>query len=158
MAPASTIPTEAPSGILWSVTASIIIVDFLKPLRIPSCSPAPIWRCGTSRSSTSRNRIPNRNPTAAGTNANFPMPSDMSIAGISSDHTEAATITPEANPSIAFCSITLISPRNRNTHAAPSAVPASGIITPASKSMYILLLPVFSNSDSISLYGFPDTA
>ena len=40
---------------------------------------------------SSKNRIPNINPIAAGKNANFPIPSDMSMDGISSDHTDAAS-------------------------------------------------------------------
>ena len=40
---------------------------------------------------------------SGGRNARLPMGSDMSIAGISSDQTEAATMTPEANPSKSFC-------------------------------------------------------
>ena len=46
--------------------------------------------------------MPNRKPTAAGTNASLPIGSDISIAGISRDHTDAATITPAANPERAF--------------------------------------------------------
>lgn len=49
---------------------------------------------------SSKNRIPNINPIAAGKNANFPIPSDMSMDGISSDHTDAATITPDANQAV----------------------------------------------------------
>lgn len=39
-----------------------------------------------------------KNPTAAGTNENFPSPEDCSIAGISRLHMEAATITPAVKP------------------------------------------------------------
>lgn len=46
-----------------------------------------------------------------------------SIAGISNDQTEAATITPEAKPSSAFCSFTDISPFIMKTKADPSMVP-----------------------------------
>jgi len=63
-------------------------------------------------------------------NASFPIPSDKSIAGISKDQTEAATITPAANPSIVLRTVAFISPYRRNTHAAPNAVPKNGIPKP----------------------------
>ena len=52
--------------------------------------------------------MPNRNPTAAGTTDQIASPRGgwegvtISIDGISSDHTDAATITPDANPSNVF--------------------------------------------------------
>jgi len=49
---------------------------------------------------------------------------------MSRDHTEAATITPEANPSSAFCSSAGISFFMKKTKADPSAVPAKGIRRP----------------------------
>ena len=49
-----------------------------------------------------KNKIPSKNPAAAGINAYFPISSDISIAGIRSDHTDAATITPDANPRSIF--------------------------------------------------------
>ena len=42
--------------------------------------------------------MPKRNPTAAGTTDHLPLSASISIAGMSKDHTEAATITPAANP------------------------------------------------------------
>ena len=54
----------------------------------------------------------------------------MSIAGISSDHTEAATITPDAKPSKDFCIRADISSFMKNTKAEPSIVPSSGISSP----------------------------
>ena len=54
----------------------------------------------------------------------------ISIAGISSDHTDAATITPEAKPNSDFCNRTDISPRIKNTKAEPSIVPSNGIRRP----------------------------
>ena len=50
--------------------------------------------------------------------------------GISSDHTDAATITPDAKPSNVFCSRTDISPLMKNTKAEPSIVPSNGIRSP----------------------------
>ena len=47
--------------------------------------------------------IPIKNPTAAGRNASFPICCDISIDGINKDQTDAATITPDANPKRAFC-------------------------------------------------------
>ena len=54
----------------------------------------------------------------------------ISMPGMSKDHTEAATITPEANPRSTFCSIADISFRMKKTKADPSAVPAKGISRP----------------------------
>jgi hypothetical protein len=47
--------------------------------------------------------------------------------GMIRDHTEAATITPEANPSRTFCSRGGISLFMKNTKADPRAVPRKGI-------------------------------
>lgn len=41
-------------------------------------------------------------PIAAGRTVQMRFPADISILGISKDHTEAATITPEAKPSSAL--------------------------------------------------------
>ena len=54
----------------------------------------------------------------------------ISSEGISSDHTEAAIITPDAKPSSAFCSQDFICPFRKNTIAAPSVVPSMGISAP----------------------------
>ena len=59
---------------------------------------------------------------------------------MSSDHTEAATITPEANPSSAFCSLTGISPFIRNTKAEPSIVPSSGISNPIVSVVVVIII------------------
>ena len=59
-----------------------------------------------------------------------PLPASISIARISNDHTEAATITPDANPSSDFCSRTDISSRIMKTKVEPSIVPSSGISSP----------------------------
>jgi hypothetical protein len=69
-------------------------------------------------------------PTAAGNTDQAPSLSFISIAGMSSDHTDAATITPEANPNRAFCNRSGISLRMKNTNDDPSIVPNKGIINP----------------------------
>ena len=50
---------------------------------------------------------------------------------MSSDHTDAATITPEAKPSMAFCTTAFISRRMKNTNAEPATVPRNGIKMPS---------------------------
>ena len=55
------------------------------------------------------------------------MSADISIAGMMSDHMEAATITPEAKPRRDFCKRGDISSFMKNTNAAPSVVPRKGI-------------------------------
>lgn len=74
--------------------------------------------------------MPNKKPMAAGTTENFPMSSLISMAGMSNDHTEAATITPEANPRKAFCTHGFSSFFTKNTQAAPSVVPIKGSMIP----------------------------
>ena len=49
------------------------------------------------------------------------------MEGISSDHTEAATITPEAKPNSDFCKRGDMSFFMKKTNAAPSIVPNKGI-------------------------------
>ena len=46
--------------------------------------------------------MPSRKPTAGGIHGSPPFSSAISIAGIRSDHTEAAIITPDANPRSIF--------------------------------------------------------
>ena len=65
-------------------------------------------------------------------------PCPMSMAGMISDHTEAATITPEAKPSRSFCTSGGISRLMKKTKADPRAVPRKGIIN-AAKTGFILL-------------------
>ena len=77
--------------------------------------------------------MPKRNPTAAGTTAHACPDVSISIAGISNDQTEAATITPEAKPSSAFCSLTDISPFIIKTKADPSMVPSKGMSNPITR-------------------------
>ena len=55
-------------------------------------------------------------------------PAPISMDGMISDHTEAATITPEANPRRTFCTRGGISRFMKNTKADPRAVPRKGII------------------------------
>ncbi len=71
----------------------------------------------------SKKKIPRKNPIKTGQR----LPPDMSIPGISSDQTEAATITPEAKPSKVFCSREDISFRMKKTKAEPSTVPKKGM-------------------------------
>ena len=60
---------------------------------------------------------------AAGTTLHTPLSDTIFIAGISSDHTDAATITPEANPNSNFCTLDDILSFMKKTNAAPSMVP-----------------------------------
>lgn len=71
--------------------------------------------------------MPTNIPTAAGTTLNLPIAEDISMLGISRDHTEAATITPEANPNNVFCSLVDISSFIKNTKDAPNIVPKNGM-------------------------------
>ena len=52
------------------------------------------------------------------------------MAGISRLHTDAATITPAANPVSARCTVSLSVFFMKNTQAAPSDVPRNGIKMP----------------------------
>ena len=67
---------------------------------------------------------------AAGMTDHAPLPTSISIEGISNDHTDAATITPDAKPNNVFCSFTDILPFIKNTKAEPSIVPSNGINSP----------------------------
>ena len=62
------------------------------------------------------------------------------MAGISNDHTEAATITPDAKPNNSFCSCTDISSFMKKTNAEPSIVPRSGIISHTSITIVISVI------------------
>ena len=68
------------------------------------------------------------------------MPSLISMAGIRRDHTEAATMTPEAKPRRAFCTLGLKACLKKNTQEAPAAVPIKGIIIPMNISIAIPLI------------------
>ena len=75
----------------------------------------------------SKNNIPSIIPIAAGIQLNLPISSDSSIAGIMSDHTEAATMTPAAKPSSALFRRAEMLFFAINTIDAPIAVPRKGI-------------------------------
>ena len=94
---------------------------------------------------SSRNANPASRPIVGGTTAVAPSP--ISMAGIISDHTDAATITPEANPRSTFCSITGISRFIKNTNAEPRAVPRNGIINAANTGF--IFSSFFSTTHSI---------
>ena len=66
--------------------------------------------------------------------------SAISIDGISNDHTDAAIITPEANPSKSFSTLIFILFFIKNTIAAPKVVPANGISNPINNSIFIIFL------------------
>ena len=91
-------PTDIPSGMLCSVTAETSSVVRFQPDGTPSGSSEPAWRCGRNVSSAMRNATPRRNPPAAGSQPGTPRFSACSIAGLRSDHTLAATMTPAAKP------------------------------------------------------------
>ena len=64
-------------------------------------------------------------------NASLPMCPLMSMDGIKRDQTEAATITPDANPRNAFWTLGFNAFFRKNTQAAPAVVPIKGIMIPA---------------------------
>ncbi len=142
IAPAKVTPTDIPSGMLCSVTARTSIVVFFKLTSGPSGCALSKCRCGTRLSSPSRKRTPPKKPTAAGIHAIFPCSVVMSIAGINSDHTEAAIITPAANPRSIFSSFLFISFLIQKTIADPSVVPANGISNPSASCIHSPYLPV----------------
>ena len=96
----------------------------------PSGLSVPMCKWGLNSSIISRNPIPNRKPTAAGKTDHRPLSATISMDGINSDHTDAATITPEAKPNNVFCKRGAISSRIRKTNAAPSMVPNRGMSNP----------------------------
>ena len=81
-------------------------------------------------SSRSRKPMPAKKPMAAGSQAVTPCCSAMSMAGIISDQTEAAIITPEAKPSSSRCRPGFTPPFRKNTKQEPNAVPRNGISMP----------------------------
>ena len=74
--------------------------------------------------------MPTTKPMAAGHTAMAPLPAFISMAGIRSDHTDAATITPEANPNSDFCNSGDISSFIRKTNDELNMVPNRGIRRP----------------------------
>lgn len=128
--PAYITPTAMPSGMLCSVTANTIIVVRLSLLFGPSDCSLPTCRWGIRWSKASKNSTPNQNPAKAGTNESAPIEADCSIAGMSRLQTDAATITPAANPARQRC---VRFPRlffMKSTQAAPIVVPKKGIRIP----------------------------
>ena len=101
-----------------------------------------MWRWGVSSSSKSKKPIPKRNPTAAGITDHTPPAFSSSIAGMRSDHTEAATITPEAKPNNDFWRRGDISSFIKKTKAAPNIVPSRGMRSPMANviTAYVLIL------------------
>ncbi len=136
-----TTPTAMPSGKLCIVTASDSMAVLESRDFTPSGLSESIWRWGVSVSISKRKPMPHRKPTAAGTTHSFPLLAPISILGMSSDHIDAATITPDAKPSSGFCKRCDISPRMRNTNAAPIVVPRNGIKS-ANAMFPAILLPV----------------
>lgn len=74
-----------------------------------------------------RTAKPASNPIVAGMTAHLPLSEHISMLGISSDHTDAAIMIPEAKPMSPFCTFRLISFLITNTKAEPRAVPRKGI-------------------------------
>lgn len=125
-APATTAPTAIPSGMLCSVTASISIWRLPSDDFMPSgVSELTCW-WGTRLSNASRKSMPRMMPTAAGIQLMRPISSARSIAGMTNDHTEAATMTPAAKPSNALCRRCDTLCRAKSTVEAPMTVPTSG--------------------------------
>ena len=83
---------------------------------------------------SNRNANPPKNPITTG----VMLP--ISIAGISSDHTDAATITPDANPKSIFWNNSGISFFIKNTNADPKTVPANGIKSAVKMASNIIFL------------------
>ena len=115
-------PTLIPSGMLCSVTAVNSKVGRFHFEGSPSGSFSPGWRWGKSACRPMRNATPSAKPPAAGIHPIWPASSAASMAGMSNDHTEAAIMTPAANPRNSRCMVTLSRLRNKNTAAAPSVV------------------------------------
>ena len=130
IAPASTTPAAIPSGILWSVTANTIIVEFFNFAFIPSGLSVFKCKCGIIWSNASKNTIPKLNPIAVGSHLISPCSSAISIDGIISDHIDAAIITPAAKPSRSLSTFLFTSFFIKNTIAEPKVVPKKGIKSP----------------------------
>lgn len=121
IAPANVTPTDIPSGILWSVTARISIVVFFSFDFTPSGLLLSKCMCGIILSKTSKNTTPNKKPIETGIHAIFPCSVAISIDGINNDHTDAAIITPAANPSSNFSIFLFILFFIRNTIPEPDS-------------------------------------
>ena len=101
------------------------------------------WRCGINVSKTRRKPIPNKKPTAGGIHEIPPACSDMSMAGIRSDQTDAAIITPDANPRSIFCRRTFIPFCIKITIAEPSVVPINGSLFLINITVHLYFLRFF---------------
>ena len=95
-------------------------------------------------SSKSINNTPRRNPVTAGTHAKFPISEDSSIAGISNDHTEAATITPEAKPKSVLCALCELRSFRKSTTLAPISVPKNGNTSSGRISIIVIIYTLYN--------------
>ena len=129
MTPANTTPTAIPSGMLCRATASIILIERGKRDLGPSDLVSSTCWCGITVSSNNRKHIPAMKPASTGHALPNPSP-DCSNAGCSNDQKLAATITPEAKPSMALFVRSEILSRSMKTIDAPIAVPDRGMINP----------------------------
>ena len=125
-APEKATPTAIPSGILWSVTA----INSIRLSPSFGVCVSSVLISGTRKSSSIIPAVPLRKPATAGIHEPA-----ASIAGISSDHTEAAVITPAAKPSIARWKRGFAPFFIKNTAAAPIEVPMNGNTIPTTVSV-----------------------
>ena len=134
--PPKTTPTAMPSGMLCSATARIIFIERGRRERGPSGRLSSMCWCGMMVSSNNRKHMPAAKPTSTG--QVLPMPSPTcSSAGCNSDQKLAATITPDAKPSIALFVFSVIPLRSISTTDAPNTVPRKGIVSPMIVSMVL---------------------
>ena len=124
---------------MCKVTANTIIVVFFNFAFIPSGLSSFKCKCGIKLSNSNKNNIPKINPIAAGSHSIFPCSFAISIDGIINDHTDAAIITPDANPNNNFSTFRLNLFFIKNTIADPKVVPKNGIANPIVKSILSLL-------------------
>ena len=122
LATAKATPTAIPSGMLCKVTARTSRVVLLNEEESPSGCFSPRCRCGISRSIKRRKTPPRIKPPAAGIQPICPLASASSIAGMRRDHTDAAIMTPAANPKKTLCIFSCMSFFKKKTVAAPRAV------------------------------------
>ena len=90
-------------------------------------------------SKSSKKPTPARKPIEAGNTDQLPLAARISMEGMSSDHTEAATITPDAKPNSVFCKRGDMSFFIKKTNEAPNIVPNNGISNPTVIPMTIKL-------------------
>ena len=83
------------------------------------------------------NIIPSAKPVTGASHGICPCACAEFIAGIISDHTVAANITPAANPSNPFSTDSFMPSFIKNTIIAPSVVPAKGTISDISSVILI---------------------